>query len=237
MKWNNISLGKFQQLDEINSRELSDIDRVLFSACIVFDKTEYEMDNERPKKVVEMTRKLTKIFETPFNSRAYNKIGKYLINYDISKITFGQYIELAFFLSSKPVKNAHYILATMSNRWMKKNKTSEHRRKADYFLAQPIDKAIGAIKQIGENFQAFNNEYKNLFGLDKSITGDVQEEQFNKRYGWIYSASQVAEYERITLDDAFALPIRQALNDLTYLKAKGKYEAEQLRKNKPLANV
>jgi hypothetical protein len=236
MNWSNISLAKFQQLDEINNRELEEIDKVLFSACIVFDKTEYEMDNEDPRKVVTMTTSMQKIFETPFNARSYAMIGKYLINYDISKMTFGQYIELAFFLSNKPIQNAHYTLATISHKRFKKHTASDHRRKADYFLEQPVEKIMGALKLIGENFGEFNKEYKSLFGIDREVHGDVQEDVFNKRYGWIYSASQVAEYERITLDEAFALPIRQAFNALMYLKAKAKYEAEQLRKqNKNIA--
>lgn len=232
MNWSSISLGKYQQMEVINEQSMSDIDKVLFSTCIVFDKTEYELDNSNPKVVAKMISKLTKIFETPFNEKAFTKIGKYLINYDISKITFGQYIELAFFLSNKPIQNAHYILATLSNRWLRKHTANDHRRKANYFLEQPVEKAIGALKKVMENFEALNNEYKWLFGLDKEVSGDsAEEKEFNKRYGWIYAATQVKEHEGITLDEAFALPIRQAFNALGYLKAKGKYDMEQFRKN------
>lgn len=236
MNWSNITLSKFLQIEEINDREIPDIDKVLFSTCIVFDMTEYELDNADPKKVIKLISRMKKIFETPFDTKHHQKIGKYFINYDVSKMTFGQYIELAFFLSSKPIQNAHYILATISNQWLRKHKSDDHRKKANYFLEQPVEKTISALKTISETFAEFNKEYKGLFGVDKSVTGDVQEDIFNKRYGWIYSASQVAEYERITNDEAFALPIRQALNDLAYLKAKGKYEAEQLKKsNKSIA--
>lgn len=237
MNWSSITLGKFQQIEHLNKRGLSEMDKVLFSTCIVFDMTEYELDNTDPKKVFKMTNKLAKVFESPFNPKPLTKIGKYFINYDISKISFGQYIELAFFLQNQ-IHNAHYIMATMSRMWLRKHTAKDHRRKADYFLLQPVNKVIGGINQIAENFKEFNKEYKSLFGLDKEVTGDVQEQEFNKRYGWIYSASQVAEYERITQDEAFNLPVRQALNDLAYLKAKGKYEANQSRKNsQTLQNV
>lgn len=235
MNWRNITLGKFQQLDEINSRKLSDIDRVLFSACVVFDMTEFELDNADPKKVVKMMSKMQAIFETPFNVKEHYKIGRYFINYDISRMTFGQYIELSFFLSNNPIQNAHYVMATISSQWLRKHTANDHRKKANYFLYQPIEKIMGCLKVISETFAEFNKEYKDLFGLDKEVNGDVQEDIFNKRYGWIYSASQVAEYERITNEQAFALPVRQALNDLAYLKAKGKYEVEQIRKAKPVA--
>jgi len=231
MNWQDITLAKYQQLEKINMRAISDIDKVLFSACIIFDKTEYELDNETPKKVLKYTRQINKVFSEPFPEKHFDKIGKYFINYDISKISFGQYIELAFFLSGNPLQSAHYILATMSKAWLRKNKASDHRRKADYFLRQPVTMITGSVKVVIENFIAFNNEYKDLFGLDKEVTGaTAQEDRFNKRYGWIYSASRVAEYERITLDEAFGLPIGQALNDLTFLKAKDKYEYEQFKK-------
>ncbi len=231
--WDKITLGKFQQIDAINEKPLSDIDKVLFSTCIVFDKTEHELDNEDPVKVVKMTEKLTKIFQAPFEPSAFPKIGKYFINYDISKVTLGQFIELNYFMQDKPVQHAHYILASVSNkRWMK-NKASDHRRKAEYFLTRSIAKIMGSLQQVITNFQAFNEEYKKLFGLDKEVSGDVQEDAFNKRYGWIYSASQIAEYERITLDEAYAMNIKHAFNDLAFLKAKGKYEVEQLKKKTP----
>lgn len=232
MTWNNITLGKYQQIDLINSQDHTDIDKVLFSACVIFDMTEYEMDNADPEQAVKMMAKMQSIFETPFNPKALTKIGKYIINYDVSKMTFGQYIELAFFLSdrTKVTQYAHYIMATISRQWPRKHTAKDHRKKANYFLNQPVEGVIGCVNRAVESFNQFNAEYKGLFGVDKNVSGDVQEEEFNKRHGWIYSATQVAQHEGITLDDAFALPVRQALNDLVFIKAKGKYEADQLRK-------
>lgn len=238
MNWNNITLGKYQQIDKINSREQSDIDKVLFSTCVLFDLTEYEMDNTDPKEAIEMMAKMQSIFETPFSPKALTKIGGYVINYDVSKMTLGQYIELAFFMADKTkvTQYAHYIMATISRQWSRKHTAKDHRKKANYFLDQPVDKVIGCVNRVVDSFNQFNTEYKSLFGVDKNVSGDVQDEEFNKRYGWIYSATQVAEHEGIPLDAAFALPVRQALNDLGFIKAKGKYEADQLRKsNKSIA--
>ena len=52
---------------------------------------------------------------------------------------------------------------------------------------------------------------------------------FGESYGWIYSTAQVAEHERITLDEAFNLPTLQYLGDLSYIKAKARHEAEQIK--------
>lgn len=51
---------------------------------------------------------------------------------------------------------------------------------------------------------------------------------FAKHYGWIYSATLVADHERITLDQAFELPVRQFLNAMAYCKMKEKLEKKQI---------
>lgn len=225
--WNKITLFKFQQINEINSREVSDLDKLLFTTCVVFDLTEFQLDNKPIKEASKLIDKVKAIFESEFKPLPKKKIGKFKINYAPARLKFGQYIELSFFLQSNPIQNSHYIFSSIVS-----SDADKHRDRADYFLTQPIAKIIGSLTLFIEKFKAFNDEYKTLFGLDKEAGGkEAQSDQFNKRYGWIYAASQVAEYERITLDDAFALPIRRAFNDLAFLKAKSKYDAEQLKRN------
>lgn len=48
-------------------------------------------------------------------------------------------------------------------------------------------------------------------------------------FGWIYTAKKIAEFEGITTDQAYDLPTIQALNTMSYLKAKDAYDAELLR--------
>lgn len=224
--WKKISLYKFQRIEEINKRDISDVDKTLFTTCVIFDKTEYEFDNLGVKKALGYVRKVEKILQSELKVSPRKKIGKFRMEYDPSKLTFGQFIDLVFFLQD-PMQNAHYVLASIVSK-----DADTHRERAEYFLTKPIKKLLGCFKQFLENFEAFQKEYKSLFGLDREVAGgNVVEDQFNKRYGWIYAASQVAEYERITLDQSFALPIRRALNDLGYLKAKAKYESELLKKN------
>lgn len=224
--WDNVSLYQFQKIDEINNRaDTSELDKILFTTCVIFNLTEYQLDNKPLKQATKLIKQVSDTFAQEFTAPPFTKIGKYKINYDPSKLTFGQYIELSFFLQSKPIQTAHYVLASLAS-----SDATKHRSRADYFLTQPIKKVVGSITLFIEKFISFNNEYKVLFGLDKEVNGaEAQGNMFNKRYGWIYSASQVAEYERITNDQAFGLPIRQAFNDLAYLKAKSKYDAEQLK--------
>lgn len=236
MNWDNITLAQFQEIEKVNSRkDLPDLDKAFLSTCIVFKMSPKEFDNladkgnRGVKKAVRLTEKVSQVFTTKIEEKPFKRIGKYFVDYDMSKITYGQYVELAYFLQS-PINNAHYVMASVSRLPFFKNNPKQHRRKADYFLQNSVRKIIGAVYTVIDNLKEFNKEYSALFGIDQEVSGDVQEDFFNKRYGWQYSASAIAEYERIPLDDVYSLPIRQALGDLVFLKAKAKYEHEQSKK-------
>jgi hypothetical protein len=84
------------------------------------------------------------------------------------------------------------------------------------------------VKKFIEVIKKLSDEYSGLFGIE-----DMEQEEFkpltngfNEQYGWIYSAKKVAEFEGIKLDEAYDLPIIQAFNDLSYLKAHQEYESE-----------
>jgi hypothetical protein len=51
-----------------------------------------------------------------------------------------------------------------------------------------------------------------------------------QRYGWIYQATIIADHERIKLSEVYELPTIQALNNLSYLKAKNAFDTDQMKK-------
>jgi len=77
-----------------------------------------------------------------------------------------------------------------------------------------------------------DRRYPVLFGgAERQDDGEPDqsiERIFAKHYGWIYSSTLVADFERITLDQAFELPIYQYLNGLAYCKMKEKLERKQM---------
>lgn len=226
--WKDISLFKYQQIELINSTPRYDeMDRILFSVCAVFDMTEAELNAKKGKQAIRLIKKMSSVLANPLAPKAARRIGPYRMAYDVSSFTLAQYVELEYFFK-QTVKNAHYILASCSRRWHRKYSTVGHRRRADYFSSIPVEVAIGTIQLIKERFEALNREYAFLFGLDNEAhTNEAKSDRFNQRYGWTYSVSAVAEYERITLDEAYGLPVRRAFNDLAFLKEKVKYEIRE----------
>lgn len=235
MRWSDITLQQFQIISTINTNPAYDeLDKILHTACILFDITEYEMSQTRVRKATRLIGKTSKLFASAFPDRAYNRIGRYYINYNIEKMRLGQYVELSHFLQQDAIENAHYILASVAYSPFCKNNSNNHEKVSSYLLKQPISKIAGSLGRLINCFNDFNKGYSGLFGLsenDEEIEEDTQADPFNKQWGWIYSATQVAKHERITLDQAFDLPIRQALNDLAFLKDKNEYDKQQLKRH------
>ena len=155
--------------------------------------------------------------------KASDKIKGYKFNYDISKVTLGQYIEVQHFVAKGQIENLHLVAGSIC-----KKGEQDHVTRSNAILKLPFLKVLWNVVKFLEEFKKLNENYKGLFGIE-----DIEEEEykpvtngFNQQYGWIYSAKKVAEFEGITLEKAFDLPIIQALNDLSYLKALQEYETE-----------
>jgi len=150
-------------------------------------------------------------------------------------IKFGQFIELNYFLADDVIDNAQKILASVSHYPFFKNNSATHLKRSDYFSRQSIVNCAGTLAKVVECFKELTKEYKGLFdmqeneGEEEAVENNVH--PFNKSYGWIFSATEVAKHEGITLEQAYNLPVRQALNDLSFLKAKANYDKEQLTKH------
>lgn len=221
-----ISLYKFQQIDEYMSRtDLDDQDKLFFAVCVVFDYTEYELDKTDVKKVFRMCMKVTRMLQKEMNQKSYKKIGVYEPNYDPSTYTLGQFISLSTW-SQQYISNAHKILSTITQPGIDIGNQDE---RADYFLSVPMNRTVGSIKYFMENFRAFLSKYKRSFGLDKNADVD-DSHPFMTKWGWIYSATRVALHNGVSLDEAMQFNVKQAFNDLAYLKAKDSFDAEQIKR-------
>lgn len=217
-----ITLETYKVIDAIHADDsLSEIDKTLYCICALYNYTPEQLDNVNPLKVVKMANRMAKLLNFKISAPAI--IGIYRIDYNISNITFGQYIELSYFFQFSNIDKANYIVATCAKGWK-----HSHSEKMKRLANKPIEKILGALDKIRKGYLALNKEFGSLFGLDEEQHTEVNKDSFfsyfNNRYGWIFSAEAVAAYERISTEQAFNLPARRALNDLVYLKAKSKYE-------------
>ena len=83
--------------------------------------------------------------------------------------------------------------------------------------------------------QKFNGSYAGLFGTgdDEERDGEMESgdalQQFSKKFGWIYSATQIAKHQRTELEKVWSMKIIPALNTLAYLKAKVLHDKELIK--------
>lgn len=223
-KWDKITVEMYQYINEINESEMDKVDKVLFSMAFLAGKTEQEFDKINKYKFAQLQRQLKQRFEQ-LNVQGEERIEikDFKFNFDIRKVTLGQYIEVQHFYKGNYLNNLHLIAASFST-----CDNLSHVERADKILKLPLLPVLFNVKKFIEVIKKLSDEYSGLFGIE-----DMEQDEFkpltngfNEQYGWIYSAKQVAEFEGIKLDEAYDLPIIQAFNDLSYLKAHQEYESE-----------
>lgn len=229
-KWSKISVEMYQHINDINESDMEDDDKLLMTLCALTGKTERQLDMLGKSKwgmvrfvrLVAVLKKrlavLTKV------GKPVDKLGKYRFNYDIERMKFSQYIEIQHFMKQGQIESLHLVAASMCE-----NEEVTHPQRARDFLQLPFLPVLWSVAEIVKVINKFNAEYKGLLGIDEDGADDdlkPEVHKFNERYGWIYSAKKVSDFENVTLEAAFDLPVRQAFNDLAYLKELNAYEYE-----------
>jgi len=223
-KWDKITVEMYQYINEINETDMDQVDKVLFSMAFLVGKSEQEFDKINKYKFAQLQRQFKQRFEQlNVQGKETERIKDFKFNFDIRKVTLGQFIEVQHFYKGNYLNNLHLIAASFSTC----DKLS-HVERADKILKMPLLPVLYNVKKFIEVIKKLSDEYSGLFGIE-----EMEEEElkpltngFNEQYGWIYSAKKVAEFEGIKLDEAYDLPIIQAFNDLSYLKAHQEYESE-----------
>jgi hypothetical protein len=220
--WRNITVEKYQYINEIGKTEMSEIDKLLFTITFLTGKTEDQI-NLISLKTYQKLEKQVRLRFLNIKGKPYNSFKGFRFNYDFKKITLGQYIEVQHFLKGGHIETMHIIAASITT----KGKL-DHVTRGEQILKLPFLPVLHSMAKFLEQFKEFNDKYKGLFGVseDGEQEDKADNDDFNNRYGWIYSAKKVAEFEGITLEKAFDLPVIQSFNDLAYLKSLSQYESE-----------
>lgn len=238
MTWDDITLGKYLELHPIIENDWGDFDKFREIVYILTGKYEdvYKWTENEIKQY-------SFLFNIEFDKKVPNifKAGKnyYRINTDAERMVAARYIEVKTFYSNGYVQNMHRIIASFVvpvHRWGFKYRdvkydATKHEQYSGDMLTLPFSIAYGLVMHFLNIVNFIDKKYPLLFDERHDDEGDDNmgiEQIFSKYYGWIYSTTQVAEHERITLDQAFELPIMQYLNDLAYLKMRGKVEKKQI---------
>lgn len=83
-----------------------------------------------------------------------------------------------------------------------------------------------------QSIHQLDGEFKGLFNQSPSEQGDDESrsrkrgESFMAHFGWHFTAKQIADFENTTVSQAWDMPTIEALNIMSYLKAKSAYDRE-----------
>ena len=207
-----MTVEQFQRIYEISITTPDTIERIAWMICDVFGKTPDQVDSFTKEQFVKYADKLTSEIKTA--DRWYNWVH---LETDATKITFGQFIETSFWLKNTPTEVMHLVCGSILRKW-----SGSHKEATEYIQKQPIWTVHDQFNEYVKSMNELIKSYKGLFGVGEE--GDEKPHPFIEQYGWLFSAKQVADYEGIPLDKVYDLPIIQALNDLSYLKAKQAFD-------------
>lgn len=209
-----MTVEQYQKIYEISVTTPDTVERVAWIICQVFGKTAEQVDNMSQVDFLQYTNRLNKQIQT--KDRWYNWAH---LETDASKITFGQFIETSYWLKSYPTEVMHLVAASLLRKW-----TKSHYDATLYILNLEIWHIHDQFNAYVESLNNLIKSYSGLFGLLDQQEETEKPHAFIEKYGWLFSAKQVADYEGIPLDKVYDLPVIQALNDLSYLKAKQNFD-------------
>jgi hypothetical protein len=213
-----MTLQQYQRIAGFYSATDDEITQVALIVCDMFNLSHDEVDNMQPKTFIKYSNKVTKKFKK-LGKKPY--FGRLKLQTDAKKITLGQFIEVQHFLKEGEIDAMHLVTASI---W---DDSRAHDVKADLLLKKHIRLILADYTAFLQSFEELLQAYKGLFESDEVVEDDGKMEKphpFIEQYGWIYSAKEVAQFEGITLDMAFDLPILQAFNALAYLKSEQSYQ-------------
>lgn len=209
-----MTVEQYQRVYEISVTTPDTVERVAWMICEVFGKTYEQVDEMSRERFLSFSDQLAAKIKT--QDRWYNWVH---LETDATKITFGQFIETSYWLKNSPVEVMHLVSASLLRKW-----SGSHHDAVQYVLGLPIWCVYDQVNEYIKSLNDLIKSYRGLFGEPIQEEETEKPHPFIEQYGWLYSAKQVADYEGIPLDKAYELPVIQALNDLSYLKAKQQFD-------------
>lgn len=236
MRVRDITMHQYYELQAIEARFVDANERMARMVMLLCHMTYQQVNTLPPNRFRKISALITRKLSCDARYKPKKRIGRYRIDYVVTGYRFAQYIEIQHFAKAAG-KNIHNIIASAARPvWRKKNDSKLHGDIARYMLDEKMIDVLPAVERIVANVEALNKRFmppepvKTKEELEEEtrlaaqkknaipVYGQSSGENFNSRYGWQYSAHQVAEYRRITVDEAEELSTIEALNYAQYLR-------------------
>jgi hypothetical protein len=244
-----MTVEQFQRLTRIYELDLPEEDKARMYVKSLANLTDGEINKMHVSKFNKIGAKVQKAFEVKGYDLQNGKPRKYFMvngrfyrfNYDLKKPpnNAARYMEVATY-ATDIIGNLHLILASMVTpiKWFRsvKPKAWQHEHIANEMKKLDFAVAYHAAVFFLESFQEINEAFASLFNVqnnseDEDGEGSKDPTGFTQKFGWIYNAKMVSEFEFISVDAVMDLPVLQFLNDLNYIKTKRAFDEYQYRQS------
>lgn len=244
MRWKDLTVQQYLEVQSIEKSVDDPVERVARMVMLLHGLTYRQVNTMNPYRFAKLANGISHMFSVKPSGKALNRIGPYKIDYDVLQHRFAQYIEIQHF-AKNPEKNLHRILASaMRPVWRKKNDSRLHHKISAFLLKTKMVHVLFSTELLLENIAKLNKRFepkeKEMSEAEKveaeelkkklDLQNKSEREGFDQRYGWQFSAHSIAEYRRISVDEAEELTTIEALNYLQYLRELSDYQKE-LNKN------
>jgi hypothetical protein len=142
--WNKITVEQYQAIHAINNEDGDDIDKLLRIVSILYNKTEKEVNDLPVTTFHKITAEIAALFSAGLPERKTRKrlrIGgrRYMMQYNVGKISYGQWCEIQHFLKGDLIENLHLLAASIAApmKWgllTGKNDSRNHEKVSTDFL-------------------------------------------------------------------------------------------------------
>jgi len=199
----------------IKISDLKNDDGIAMMGFIIMDlygMTYEQVDNMNPVKFGKLSKKIGDQFSRAEKPLWFNPLS---FNTDAKKITFGQFIDVQYFVQHG---NLCDIAATIQ-------RGKNHSKKVERLGGINIRYVLNPVMKFMSSFETLIKAYAGLFEIEEDLSEDIPEtpHPFLSQYGWLFSARQVAKDQGVKLNDIFDMNIIEALNTLAYLKSEQSY--------------
>jgi len=143
MTWNDLTVWQFIQINKLSKETgIDDFTKAQKAVCIIYDKTELELDRTKFRDYKQMETEAGKFLNEAIPVKRVRTIraGKrrFRLESDLTKLEYRQYVEVLFF-GKDPIENMHLVVASVVkpvNMFgiVKNNKVSDHKEVAELLL-------------------------------------------------------------------------------------------------------
>jgi phage-related tail protein len=243
--WDEVYLSQFIELYSLNENDYASINSLLIDKISILsdlDTDSSEIEDMDIDEFIKIEKKLKWLKTKPSQNYKSTVLDNYHL-IDFNNITFGEFVDLNYFLSNNQLQNLNKICAILyrrigfdeyGNKKVEPYSVINFNERSEDMLNLLITEVYGLVLAIAEWKSNLITNFENLFEpvIDETELDEVDEdkpkdfdevqnekkEELNSKWGWEQTCYKLANEDISKMDDIFNLPVIFVFNMLSMKK-------------------